>query len=102
MADTIKDLVGKKMSKKVRFMDKDVQISKLSVSEVMKIQEQAKSLSGNDDSMGLEVLQIVITSSVEGASELTAEDFKSFPMDELSKLSNEIMKYSGIGTEAGK
>jgi len=98
---SIANLIGKKMSKTVKFMGEDIKISKLSVAEVLKIQEAAKDLD-TDDSKGFEVLKTVIQSSVEGGTELQDGDFENFPMDELSKLSNEIMKYSGIGGEEQK
>ena len=101
MSTGIKALVGRKMSKNVKFMGEDVKVSKLSVAEVMDIQAKAKELETND-AAGLEVLKVVITAAVEGASELSDEDFANFPMDELSKLSAEIMKFSGIGAEQGK
>jgi len=97
----IKSLVGRKMTKAVKFMGEDVKISKLSVAEVMDIQEKAKKVE-NDDNAGLELLQTVIRAAVEGGQDLADEDFQSFPMDELSKLSNEIMKFSGIGADQGK
>lgn len=99
---SIKSLVGKKMTKPVKFMGEDVKISKLSVAQVMEIQEKAKSLDG-DENEGLNILRTVIRSSVEDAAEISDTDFESFPMDELSKLSNEIMKFSGIdGGDKGK
>lgn len=100
---SFKDLVGKKMTKSVKFMGEDVKISKLSVSEVMDIQEKAKSIA-SDENEGFTVLKVVIKASVEGAGDLADEDFNTFPMDELAKLSNEIMKFSGIGQDsaAGK
>ena len=97
----IKELVGKKMSKTVKFMGADVTINKLSVDEVLAIQNQAKDI-GEDAANGFAVLRAVIRSSVEDAAELTDADFATFPMDELSKLSNDIMKFSGLGGEAGK
>lgn len=97
----IKDLVGKKMTKSVKFMGEDVKISKLSVAEVMDIQNKAKTLE-QDDSAGFDVLKTVIKAAVEGGSDLTDQDFENFPMDELSKLSAEIMKFSGIGQDQGK
>jgi hypothetical protein len=102
MADAgIRGLVGKRMEKKVRFMDADVKITKLSVAEVLEIQEKAKTI--NEDTEGFAILKTVIRSAVEGADEITDEEFNKFPLDELSKLSDEIMKYSGIGGEkAGK
>jgi len=95
----IKSLVGRKQTKTVKFMGEDVKISKLSVKEVMHIQDRAREIE-KDETKGFEVLKIVIRASVDGAEELDETDFDNFPMDELSKLSNEIMKYSGIGGEA--
>jgi hypothetical protein len=97
----IRGLVGKKMYKDVKFMGDNLKINKLSVSEVLFIQEKAKNISEND-SEGFEILKTVIRSAVEGATELSDDDFNNFPLDELSKLSNEIMKFSGIGEQAGK
>ena len=105
MAQGLKALVGRKMSKTVKFMGEDVVITKLSVSEVMGIQEQAKKAeteSAENDIGGFDVLKQVIKSSVTDGADLTDEDFKGFAMDELSKLSAEIMKFSGIGAETGK
>lgn len=98
----MKNLIGKKLTKTVKFMGEDVKVSKLTVSEVMAIQTKAKELEGGDDSSGFEVLKTVIKSAVEGASDLSDDDFVSFPMDELSKLSAEVMKFSGIGQDQGK
>lgn len=97
----IKTLAGKRISKQIKFMGEDIKIHKLSVGEVLKIQEQAKGIEQNERE-GFNVLKTVIKSSVEGADDLTDEDFSNLPMDELSKLSNEIMKFSGIGDSAGK
>jgi hypothetical protein len=98
----IKGLVGRKMTKKVKFVGEDVTISKLSVSEVLEIQESAKKAESSEET-GFDLLKKVIRMSVEGATELSDEDFDSFPMDELSKLSSEIMKFSGIaGADSGK
>ncbi len=97
----IAGLVGKRMSKNVKFCDTDVKISKLSVAEVKEIQEKAKVLE-TDDEAGFDILRTVIRSAVEGGDALTDADFEAFPMDELSKLSNAIMVYSGIGANQGK
>ena len=98
----IKNLVGKRVSKNVKFMNEDIKINKLSVAEVMNIQEKAKLIT-EDSEDALVILRTVVRSSVEEAESLSDDDFKQFPMDELSKLSNEIMKFSGIGEqEKGK
>ena len=98
---SMKTLVGKKVTKEVVFMGEKVTISKLSVAEVTKIQESAKDAAANTEDQLL-VLREVIKSSVSGAEELTDEDFQSFPLDELSKLSTEIMKHSGLGVDEPK
>jgi len=94
----IKDLIGKKMSKPTKFMGEEIKISKLSVAEVLSIQDAAKNI-GSDETKGFEILRTVIRASVENAESLSDTDFDAFPMDELSKLSNEIMKFSGLGAE---
>lgn len=95
---SIKNFVGKKMFKNVKFMGEDVKISKLSVNEVLDIQAKAKSIEENELE-GFAVLRTVIRAAVEDGVDLTDDDFNGFPMDELSKLSAEIMKFSGIGQE---
>lgn len=100
MATGIQGLIGRKMSKNVKFLGEDVKINKLSVAQVMDIQAAATATA--EENQGLELLRKVIRMAVEGAEALTDEDFSGFPMDELSKLSTEIMKFSGIGADAGK
>ena len=100
-AKSIKGLVGRLMSKNVKFIGEDIKINKLSVAQVLEIQILAKDIDQTDEG-GFNLLKQVIRLSVENASELTDEDFNAFPMDELSKLSNEIMKYSGIAGDQGK
>ena len=96
----MKNLVGKSVTKKVKFMGEDIVIRKLSVAQVLSIQEKAKETAEADNA--LDVLQLILSLSVEGADELSAEDFASFPMDELNRLSQEVMKHSGVGENQGK
>jgi len=96
----IRDLVGTKMSRDVKFMGSSVKINKLLVSQVLEIQGKAKSIK-EDDAEGFEVLKLVIRLGLEGGSDLTDEDFGNLPLAELSNLSTEIMKFSGMG-EQGK
>lgn len=98
---SFKDLVGKKMQKSTKFMGEDVKISKLSVAEILIIQAAAKEAEV-DETKGFEILKTIVKSSVEGAADISDEDFANFAMDELSNLSNEIMKFSGIAGETGK
>lgn len=99
--DGMKSLIGKKMTRNVKFMGEDIKISKLSVSEVLEIQNKAKAIENNEQE-GFNVLKVVVRAGAEGGQDLSDDDFNNFPLDELSKLSNEIMKFSGIGSEAGK
>jgi len=96
----MKHLVGKKLTKKVKFVGEEVVIKKLSVTEVMTLQEAYNDAAAGDE---LVLLRTVIRQAVEGAEDLTDEDLSSFPIDELANLSNEIIKFSGMdkGTAAG-
>ena len=99
----IKDLVGKRVSKEVKFLSENVRIFKLSVNQVMQIQEMAKAAeAAADEQDNLAVLRHVVRSAVEGGTDLADEDFVHFPMDELSKLSTEILRFSGIAPDSGK
>ncbi len=51
---------------------------------------------------GFDLIKHVIQVAVPDAKELSEEDFNTFPMDELSKLSNEIMAFSGLTGDKGK
>lgn len=97
----IRALVGKKVNKQVRFMGEDVTVFKLSVAQVMDIQAAAKAAEGKEEE-GFNVMKTIVRAGVDGGSELTDNDFDGFPLDELSKLSAEIMKFSGIGQDQGK
>ena len=98
----LKDLVNKRITKSTKFMGEDIKISKLTVSEITEIREAAKKAkdSGNDDD-NIDILKQIVMKSVEGGDTLGDEDFNNFPMDDLSKLSNEIMKFSGLDNQEG-
>lgn len=85
-------------------MGEQLVISKLTVSQVMEIQilTQANADRGDADEDGFEIMKSVIKMSVPEALELSDEDFDSFPVEELSTLTNEIMKYSGMDPQRGK
>ena len=91
----MKALVGKRLRKNSPFMEEEVEILKLSVSEVMGIQKSAKDI-GEDETANFRLLQDVIKVGCPDAADLTPEDFDQFPLDELSKLSNAIMQFSGV------
>ena len=92
----MKNLVGKRVSKKVKFMGEDITINKLTVDEVLALQNEGKDLQ-EDSTDGLKVLRRIIKTSVEEANDLTDEEFNKFPMADLAELSTAIMTYSGMG-----
>jgi len=96
---SFKSLINKRMTKKVKFMGEDVEISKLTVSEIKEIQALAKENESatEDDGSEFKLVATIIGFAVADAADLSEEDFNGFPVDELSKLSNEIMKFSGLG-----
>lgn len=102
MANKFSSLVNKPIVKDVQFMDDTIQIRKLTVSQVLQIQEKAAAANGDQANSGFEMIKTVIKMSVVDAAEASDEDFKSFPMDELTRLSNEIMVFSGISGAEGK
>ena len=95
---SIKDLVGKKMTKNVKFLGEDVKIKKLSVADVTAIQKMSEETNEEDDQF--ELLRFVVRAAVEDAEELEDSDFEQFPIDELSKLSEAIIEYSGVNRKA--
>jgi len=97
----MKHLVGKVITKKVPFMGDEVEVRKMSVAEVMKVQDMVKKSSkskAEDAQLGL--LRDVIRLAVVGADEISDKDFDTFPIGELSDLSNEILAFSGLGDTA--
>jgi len=98
----MKHLVGKVITKKTPFMGDEVEIRKLSVKEVLKVQDLTKAAAkSKDESSQLGLLKDVIQIAVVGADELTEEDFNNFPIGELNVLSNSILEYSGLLGEQG-
>lgn len=111
--NSIKALVGRRMAKKFTFMGEDVVINKLSYAQVdeirlrsqrlaeeAKVEVEGETVESKDaNNEGFELIKTVIRFSVTGGDELSDEDFLEFPLDELTKLSNEIMKYSGLGDQ---
>jgi hypothetical protein len=101
--NSLKALVGQRMTKKVKFMGQDVEIAKLSAKQVLEIQAKAQELEKKaDEAEGFELLMSIVRASVADAAELTDADFLDFPTDELSNLSSSIMTFSGMKGDQGK
>jgi len=95
----MKHLVGKTIIQKVPFMETEVDIRKLSVKEVLAIQDMVKkstkSKNPSDDAQ-LDLLREILRMAVVGASEMTNEEFDTFPLGELTAVSETIMSFSGL------
>lgn len=97
----MKHLVGKAQTKKVPFAGGEVEIKKLSVAEVMELQELIKKASKSKDQ--LQILRDVLRLAVIGTEEMTDEDFNTFSPVDLNALSEEVLVYCGLSNkeEAG-
>jgi hypothetical protein len=89
--------LGTKVEKNVKFMGLDIKIVKLTVAQVMQIQELAQEVSKSEkDADNIKLLTFVIKEGAQELKDLTEQEVYEFPMDELTNLSNEIMQYSGL------
>jgi hypothetical protein len=99
----MKGLVGNIVQKDYKFMSETIKIKKLMVAQVLEVQAKAKAVQeSQSEEEGLDLMKMVIKMSAEGADELSDDDFRNMPLQELSKLSDEIMEYSGLQGKVGK
>lgn len=106
-ASGLKGLVGKRVTKKVKFMGEDIEIGKLNVSHVKEIQAIARQLDGastdeEKEEINFNLIRYTVRAAVSGGDALEDDDFSLFPMDELSNLMDQVFKFSGLGAEKGK
>jgi len=95
----MKQFLGQVQTKTVTFMDGDVQIKVLTVGDAKLIEAKTKALQALPEAKQdqLEILRFVIRTSVIDADQLTDEELDSFPISELTKLSENIMGVSNGG-----
>lgn len=86
-------------TKKYKFLGLDIDIQKLSIADVQKVQEEAKvaEAAKDDADANLKLLVTVIRLGAPEMAELSEEEIFALPMEDLSALSTEITKYSGLG-----
>jgi hypothetical protein len=83
-------------------MEDEVEIRKLSVNEVFQVQKLVtKSSKSKSEDAQLGLLRDVIRMSVVDAADLTDEDYNTFPIAELSLLTEAVLEFSGIGQDQG-
>ena len=98
----MKHLVGKSLTEKVPFMDDEVEVRKLTVGQVLELQKVINTAADSEDEQAqLRLLCDITKIAVVGAEELTDEDFNTFPISELTALSEHIMRLSGLGGNEG-
>jgi hypothetical protein len=98
----MKHLVGKSLTEKVPFMGDEVEVKKLTVGEVLTLQKVITAAAESEDEQAqLRLLCDITKIAVIGAEELTDEEFNTFPISELTLLSEHIMRLSGLGASEG-
>lgn len=104
---SFKSLVGRRATKKFQFLGTDVEVNKLSINQVNEIQDKVASLpkivEGESTSEAsrahLQLMISVIKLAVVGADEVTDEEFMNFPLSDLQKLSDDVLRHSGLGKD---
>ena len=88
----MKQFVGQVKTRTVPFMDGEVDIKVLTVGDIRSIEAKTKELSEKDgEADQLEVLRFVLRLAVVGAEDMSDEDFDTFPVTELTALSEAIV-----------
>jgi len=100
----LKSVVGTKQTKEYKFMGTKLILTKLTVSQVLEIQELSKISEKEDlkERDAFDSIKTVIRMSVQDSDDMEDDDFNELPLDELIKLSQEIMRFSGIADTEGK
>ena len=89
------------VTKTIKFLDQDLEIKQLSVKGVKDLQE---ALNQEDASSlnAIKTLSVIFKNTVVGAEEMTEAEFEAFPIKALTELSNEILKFNGLGAQDDK
>lgn len=96
------------ITKKVPFLNQEVEIKQLTVKGVKDLQKILNTSANKDDLSGLTTLSAIFKATVIGAEDMKDKDFEQFPIQALTELSNEILIYNGLnakddkGSELGK
>ena len=124
-AVTLRALLNKRQEKEIDFMGGKVKIFKLTIAQVEQIQTESealgklgkawadyyKVLETNPEAVkpamtakdaNKKLMMTVLTLGLEGAADLTPEDFQGAPMDDLNEIAEDIMAFSGMSEKAGK
>lgn len=87
---------GKLVTKNAKFLGEEITINKLTVAQVLEIQEKARNLKEGDEQGNIDLVVMTIKSGCKELVEFETEVFMDWPLEELQKLSGEILKFSGL------
>jgi hypothetical protein len=90
------------ITKKVSFLEQEVEIKQLTVKGIKDLQISLDSTKGAEDLGGLKTLAVIFKATVKGAEDMTDEDFEKFPIQALTSLSNDILLFNGLGATDDK
>lgn len=90
------------ITKTVSFLNQEVEVKQLTVKGVKDLQNSLDTTKGADDLGGLKTLALIFKATVIGAEDMADEDFEKFPIQALTKLSNDILEFNGLGASDDK
>ena len=96
----LRELINKRQTRTVNFMGAKIEINKLTLAECTEVQAMAQKVSPENPEAGLDLIREIVRIGVPAAGDFTDEDFTNFPMDDLTKLSDEVLKYAGMDPKA--
>ncbi len=89
------------ITKKVPFLDQEVEIKQLTVRGIKDLQKTLD-VNKTDDVAGIKTLSAIFKQTVVGANEMEDSDFENFPIKALTELSQEILVYNGLAASDDK
>jgi hypothetical protein len=86
------------ITKKVPFLNQEVEIKQLTVKAIKDLQVSLEKGKANKNSVlsNVGTLTSIFKSAVVGAEDMTDKDFEKFPISALTDLSNEILKFNNL------
>ena len=95
---TMSRFANLRATKKYKFISIEIELTKLSVADVLSIQEMSQAAeASNDEKESIKLMLEVIRKGVPEMSSMTDDEMLEQSMDDLSALSAEIMAFSGLG-----
>lgn len=96
----MKNLKSKLRTKKVEFDDDEVEIIKLNMKRMRKIQNAVKKLDPEDEEYQIKTIHATIRVGVVDAEDMTVTQFDEFNPRDLIELAGKVMEYAGVDMSA--